>query len=152
MDPRPKPSSQEVEVYELSMVNDKGDGGDFLFKPGRPIRGVAQIEVVQTFVTGVPLTSGVPDHDWFDVSVAGFAFNSLTNTPAQNALRLYNTGERTRTEQANRVVMRSRNTMGDTITDMRMNVFRPDGSRAQAGDFGRIVFDLRITTVAGSRL
>lgn len=140
------------EKVELIVTITDYTANGFLYVPDRPIQGIERIELVQTFVAGVPNTLGVPTYDFYDLTISDFSFNSVMNSGATNRLRLYNVGERTRTDLNSRTVLHSRNDMGTTLSNTLIRAFRPDGTPCAAGDFDTLSIDLRITFVEGSRL
>lgn len=115
-----------------------------------PIDGVEQIEIIQTFVSGVGLTAGVPTHPWFDVRLNGIPNNKLAGDTA--VIRLYNTGERTLTTHTNRVVFKSNNPKGQQIRSANIEFVLPSGVRAAASDVGAWSLEFRLTRVGGLRM
>lgn len=115
-----------------------------------PIDGVYQIELLTTFVSGVVLSSGVPVYPWFDMRLNGVPNNKLAGDTA--VIRLYNMGERTKTEFTNRMVFRSSNLKGQHLGAVTVEFTRPDGTRCPAADLGAWSVEFRITRIGGLRM
>lgn len=148
-----KPEGIDVgykEVNELTIQNSTAWGGVPLDLYTVPIDGVEQIELIQTFVSGVVLSGTVPTYPWFDLRLNGIPNNKLAGDAA--VIRLYNTGERTRTDFTNRVIFRSNNPKGQQIRAVTVEFTRPDGVRCQLGDLGAWSIELRLTRIGGLRM
>lgn len=146
-----KPTDIDLTHQEVNEYTIQGDswGGVPVQITTMPIEGIQKIELIQTFVSDVA-GGATPTYPWFDLRLDGIPNNRLAGDAA--VIRLYNLGERTRTDFTNRVVYQSNNPKGHNVRSATAEFRRPDGGLCPAADIGAWSIEFRITRVPGFRV
>lgn len=141
----PDGRSWSEETQEVCIVLDAGtltNPGDGVVRLDGRMEYVHKVKVIETLITGVPLTAGKPNYDYIVFQCGNISTSRQTD--GLKGITMPVTGETTRTTYNDRVV-RADSASAINFVDIPYRVLLPDKRPATASDYDRIIVTLQIT-------